>query len=77
MVLALDLARESIDGCRRTLGISARANLIVVGLASFGFARPVASILLDPRNHGGRRPAEHVGGRRRLARNPLVNAFGS
>ena len=46
VVRALDLARESIDAVRRTLGIAARANLIVVGLASFGFARPVASILL-------------------------------
>jgi Cu2+-exporting ATPase len=46
VVLALDLARESVTGVRRTLGIAARANLIVVGLASFGFARPVASILL-------------------------------
>ena len=47
VVLALDLARESIAGVRRTLGIAARANLLVVGLASFGFARPVASILLS------------------------------
>jgi P-type E1-E2 ATPase len=46
VVLALDLARESIGGVRRTLGIAAQANLIVVGLASFGFAQPVASILL-------------------------------
>ena len=46
VVLALDLARESIAGVRRTLGIAARANLLVVALASFGFARPVASILL-------------------------------
>jgi Cu2+-exporting ATPase len=46
VVLALDLARESIGGVRRTLGIAGRANLMVVGLASFGFARPVASILL-------------------------------
>ena len=46
VVLALDLARQSIEGVRRTLGIAARANLLVVGLASFGFARPVGSILL-------------------------------
>jgi manganese/zinc-transporting P-type ATPase C len=46
VVLALDLARETIAGVRRTLGIAARANLAVVGLASFGLARPVASILL-------------------------------
>ena len=47
VVLALDLARESIAGIRQTLGIAARANLVVVGLASFGFARPVASVLLS------------------------------
>jgi heavy metal translocating P-type ATPase len=46
VVLALDLARESILGVRRTLGIAARANMVVVGLASFGFARPVGSILI-------------------------------
>ena len=47
VVLALDLARESISGIRQTLGIAARANLVVVGLASFGFARPVTSVLLS------------------------------
>jgi Cu2+-exporting ATPase len=47
VVRALDLARESLRGVRRTLGIAARANLVVVGLASFGFARPVLSILLS------------------------------
>jgi manganese/zinc-transporting P-type ATPase C len=47
VVLALDLARESIAGIRQTLGIAARANLVVVGLASFGFARPVMSVLLS------------------------------
>jgi P-type E1-E2 ATPase len=47
VVLALDLARESVNGIRRTLGIAARANLAVVGLASFGLARPVTSILLS------------------------------
>jgi len=46
VVAALDLARDSIEGVRRTLGIAARVNLGVVGLASFGFAHPVASILL-------------------------------
>jgi cation transport ATPase len=45
-VAALDLARDSLEGVRRTLGIAARANLLVVGLASFGFAAPVPSILL-------------------------------
>jgi heavy metal translocating P-type ATPase len=47
VVLALDLARESVAGIRQTLGIAARANLVVVGLASLGFARPVASVLLS------------------------------
>ncbi len=47
VVRALDLARDSVQGVRRTLGIAARANLVVVGLASFGFARPVVSILLS------------------------------
>jgi Cu2+-exporting ATPase len=47
VVLALDLARESVSGIRQTLGIAARANLVVVGLASFGFARPVTSVLLS------------------------------
>ena len=47
VVLALDLARESVAGIRQTLGIAARANLVVVGLASFGFAGPVASVLLS------------------------------
>jgi heavy metal translocating P-type ATPase len=46
VVAALDLARDSLEGVRRTLGIAARANLLVVGLASFGFAAPVPSILL-------------------------------
>jgi heavy metal translocating P-type ATPase len=47
VVRALDLARASIAAVRRTMGIAARANLAVVGLASFGLARPVASILLS------------------------------
>jgi Cu2+-exporting ATPase len=46
VVRAIDLARESITGIRRTMRVAARANLGVVGLASFGFARPAASILL-------------------------------
>ena len=72
VVLALDLARESIDGVRRTLGISAQANLIVVGLASFGFVQPVASILLT---HGTTVAAALLNtsaAGRRIARNPLV-----
>jgi manganese/zinc-transporting P-type ATPase C len=47
VVLAIDLAREAIVSIRRTLGVAARANLGVVGLASFGLARPVTSILLS------------------------------
>ena len=77
VVLALDLARESIDGVRRTLGISAQANLIVVGLASFGFVRPVASILLT---HGTTVAAALLNtsaAGRRIARNPLAALHGS
>jgi Cu2+-exporting ATPase len=47
VVRALDLARESIVAVRQTLGVAARANLGVVGLASFGLARPLTSILLS------------------------------
>ena len=47
VVRALDLARTGIQGVRQTLRIAAQANLAVVGLASFGFARPVVSILLS------------------------------
>jgi Cu2+-exporting ATPase len=47
VVRALDLARASIHGVRQTLRIAAHANLAVVGLASFGFTRPVLSILLS------------------------------
>ena len=47
VVRALDLARESIVAVRQTLGIAARANLGVVGLASFGWSRPLTSILLS------------------------------
>jgi heavy metal translocating P-type ATPase len=47
VVRALDLARESIVAVRHTLGIAARANLGVVGLASLGWSRPLTSILLS------------------------------
>jgi P-type Cu2+ transporter len=47
VVRATDLARESIVAVRQTLGVAARANLGVVGLASFGWARPLTSILLS------------------------------
>jgi P-type E1-E2 ATPase len=47
VVRALDLARESIHVVRRTLEIASKANMVVVGLASFGLARPVVSILLS------------------------------
>ncbi len=46
VVQALDLSGHAIAGIRRTLTISSRANLAVVGLASFGLAPPVMSILL-------------------------------
>jgi heavy metal translocating P-type ATPase len=47
VVGAIDLARESILGVKDTLRIAAQANLVVVGLASFGLARPVVSLLLS------------------------------
>jgi Cu2+-exporting ATPase len=47
VVGALDLARESIGAVRRTLDIASGANMVVVGLASFGFAQPALSILLS------------------------------
>ena len=47
VVRGIDLARESIVAVRRTLGIAARANLGLVGLASLGWARPLTSILLS------------------------------
>jgi manganese/zinc-transporting P-type ATPase C len=47
VVNAIDLAREGIQGVQRTLRIAAQANLVVVGLASFGLARPVVSLLLS------------------------------
>jgi Cu2+-exporting ATPase len=47
VVRALDLARDSIAAVRRTMGVAARANIGVVGLASLGLARPLTSILLS------------------------------
>ncbi len=47
VVRALDLASEALDSVRRTLHIASRANLAVVGLASFGLANPVTSILVS------------------------------
>jgi P-type Cu2+ transporter len=47
VVRALDLAGESVSGVRWTLGVAARANLAVVGLASMGWARPFASVLIS------------------------------
>src|SRR5260370_2493307 len=41
---ALDLARDSMDGLRRTLRIAARANLLVVGLPPFCFSRPLLTL---------------------------------
>ncbi len=46
VVRALDLAAEAIVAVRRTVDIAAKASLGVVGLASFGLAKPLASILL-------------------------------
>jgi P-type E1-E2 ATPase len=46
VVQAIDLARDSIAAVRRTMRTAAHANLAVVGLASFGLARPMTSILL-------------------------------
>src|SRR5262249_8243611 len=46
VVRALDLAADAIAAVRRTVNIAARANLGVVGLASFGLTKPLASILL-------------------------------
>ena len=50
VVRAIDLARESIDAVRRTIRVAARANLAVVGLASFGLARPVDQHPAQPRH---------------------------
>jgi heavy metal translocating P-type ATPase len=47
VVRALDMAAESIGAVRGTLRTAARVNLAVVGLASVGLARPLASILLS------------------------------
>ena len=47
VVRALDMAAESIGAVRGTLRTAAQVNLAVVGLASFGLARPLASILLS------------------------------
>ena len=47
VVRALDLSTRAIAGVRRTLSTASRANMVVVGLASFGLAPPVVSILLS------------------------------
>jgi Cu2+-exporting ATPase len=44
---ALDLSGEAVVRIRRTLTMASRANLLVVGLASFGWAQPLTSILLS------------------------------
>jgi Cu2+-exporting ATPase len=46
VVRALDLSNEAVAGVQGTLQVASRANLAVVALASFGWARPTASILL-------------------------------
>jgi Cu2+-exporting ATPase len=67
VVRALDLARGSIGAVRRTLDIASYANMTVVGLASFGLARPVVSILLS---HGATVAAAMVSARRAEAPGP-------
>jgi Cu2+-exporting ATPase len=61
VVRALDLAQGSIGAVRRTLEIASYANMAVVGLASFGLARPGLSILLS---HGATVAAAMVNARR-------------
>ena len=46
-VWALDLSGEALGRVRSTLVVASRANMAVVGLASFGWAPPLASILLS------------------------------
>jgi Cu2+-exporting ATPase len=67
VVRALDLARGSIGAVRRTLDIASYANMAVVGLASFGLAQPVVSILLS---HGATVAAAMVNARRAEAPGP-------
>jgi Cu2+-exporting ATPase len=74
VVRALDLGRESIAAVRRTLGIAARANLVVVGLASLGFAHPLASILLS---HGTTVGAALVSATRPIGRSTMQPAASS
>jgi Cu2+-exporting ATPase len=47
VVRALDLSAQAVVGIQGTLRVASRANLAVVGLASFGWARPITSILLS------------------------------
>jgi Cu2+-exporting ATPase len=67
VVRALDLAQASIGTVRRTLDIASHANMLVVGLASFGLARPALSILLS---HGTTVAAALVHARRAGAWTP-------
>src|SRR5437899_1596945 len=67
VVRALDLARESIVAVRQTLGVAARANLGVVGLASVGWGCPLTGILLS---HGTTVAAAVVTAARGAARPP-------
>jgi Cu2+-exporting ATPase len=71
VVRALDLARESIAAVRRTLDIASHANMVVVGLASFGLAQPIVSILLS---HGATVGAAVINARRAGARPPAEPA---
>lgn len=47
VIRALDMAQAGVDAVRRTLRIAGAANLAVVGLASFGLARSLPSILIS------------------------------
>ena len=47
VIRALDLAASGVDAVRQTLRVAGAANLAVVGLASFGLAHGVTSILIS------------------------------
>jgi Cu2+-exporting ATPase len=47
VIRALDLAHEGVNAVRQTLRVAGAANLAVLGLASFGLAHPLTSIVLS------------------------------
>jgi Cu2+-exporting ATPase len=47
VIRALDLAHDGVDAMRQTLRVAGAANFAVLGLASFGLASPLTSILLS------------------------------